>query len=381
MSVFIRPNFPGKILFTVIAITGGYFFIKKQNRFLTGFLTGILWFYWIGLSFRYYNLSWMIPLVILGIGTGYGLIFWFIEWIVNKFPKKYYEIIWVFIFVFLFDFIHPFTFDWLKPEILIVNSFIYPKKPLFLLFMLGVYFIDKKFIIGIILIIASCFYHPNPPKMPNLKINLISTNIPQNKKWKKSYIPFEIKDNFQYIQNSIGKYNAIILPESAFPVFLNLYPGLLTKLKKLSADITIITGALHYKNKKFYNSTYIFENGKVTVLDKHILVPFGEYIPLPFFKKEIDRLFFGNASDYHTSKHFGIFKIKDYKFINAICYEATIEKLYTLKEKYIVALTNDAWFIPSIEPALQKLLIKIYAEKYNKIVFHSINGYKSYIQR
>jgi len=370
LSIFVeKPSFLGKILFTIIAFFGGYFFIKKQNRFLTGFLIGIFWFYWIGLSFRYYNLTWMIPIVIFLIALGYGTIFWIIEWTIRKFPKKYYEIIWVILFVFLFDF---------KPEILIINSFVEPFKITFLIFMLGIYFIDKKILLGLILIILSFLYHPKPPKIPNLKINLISTFISQDKKWQKSYIPIEIENNFKYIKNSIGKYDVVVLPESAFPLFLNMYPDLIKKLKNLSKKIIIVTGALHYKNKKFYNSTYIFENGKINILDKHILVPFGEYIPFPFFQKEINKIFFKGASDYLTSKQFGIFRIKTYKFINAICYEATIEKLYKLKPKYIIALSNDAWFMPSIEPILQRLLIRIYAKKYKKIVFHSINGYNSY---
>jgi len=381
LSIFIEtPSFLGKVLFTIIAFFGGYFFIKKQNRFLTGFLIGIFWFYWIGLSFKYYNLSCMIPIVIFLIALGYGTIFWIIEWIIKKFPEKYYEIIWVILFAFLFDFIHPFTFDWFKPEILIINSFIAPLKITFLLFMLGIYFIDKKILLGIALIILSFLYQPKLPKMPHLKINLVSTYVPQDKKWDKNYIPIEIENNFKYIKESLGKYDVVVLSESAFPLFLNMYPDLIKKLKKISKKITIITGALHYKNKKFYNSTYIFENGKMKILDKHILVPFGEYIPFPLFQKEINKIFFNGASDYLTSPKFGIFEIKNYKFINAICYETTVEKLYKLKPKYIIALTNDAWFMPSIEPILQRLIIRIYAKKYKKRVFHSINGYKSYIE-
>ncbi len=216
--------------------------------------------------------------------------------------------------------------------------------------------------------------------MPNLKINLVSTYVPQDKKWDKNYIPIEIQNNFKYIKESIKKhYDVVVLPESAFPLFLNLHPDLMQKLKQLSSKITIITGALHYKNKKLYNSTYIFENQKVTILDKHILVPFGEYIPFPIFQKEINKIFFNGASDYDVSKNFGIFSIKNYKFINAICYEATIKDLYKLPPPYIIAMSNMAWFMPSIAPIIQKLLIKSYASKYKKIVFHSLNGYKSYV--
>jgi len=358
---------------------GFYLFIHfKHSFFQTGFFLGILLFYWIGLSFRYYDLTWMIPFVVLLIGIGYGIIFW----ILNKLTFKY-KFLWIFYLGFVFDYIKPFTFDWLKPEIFLVNSYFGITKIAFLLFLFGIYFLKNKKLLAITLLILSMIlkiYQMPHLKMPDLKIFLATTHIPQNKKWNRNFIPIEINDNFSIIQKAIKeKYNVVVLPESSFPLFLNLYPGLMGTLSKLSKKITIVTGALHYKNKKYYNSTYIFENGKITILDKHILVPFGEYIPLPFFQKEINKIFFDGASDYQTSSHFGIFKIKNYKFINAICYEVTIKRLYKLKPKYIIAITNDAWFKPSIEPVIQKLLIKLYAYKYKKIVFHSLNEYKSYI--
>ena len=209
---------------------------------------------------------------------------------------------------------------------------------------------------------------------------MASTNISQDKKWQKEYVPIEIKNNFKIINTAIEqKKDVVILPESAFALFLNRYENLVNKLKFLSKKIVIITGGLHLKNGKFYNSTYIFENGNMKIIDKHILVPFGEYIPLPFFQKEINEIFFAGASDYSTAETFGEFSIKNYKFINAICYEATVEALYKLKPRFIVALSNDAWFMPSIMPSLQQMIIKVYAKKYAKIVYHSINGFKSYV--
>ena len=289
---------------------------------------------------------------------------------------------WAIFIIFGFDYIRPFTFDWLKPEVLLATTFLAPTKlTLSFLILISILFaIEKniqKFIIYLFILVAIGINKPQIPK-PHLKINLITTHIPQNKKWDKSYIPIEIENNFKYIKNSIGKYDVVVLPESAFPLFLNLYPNLMEKLINLSQKITIITGALHYKNKSYFNSTYIFEKGKVTILDKHILVPFGEYIPLPIFQKEINKIFFNGGSDYKTSKNFETFKIQNYQFINAICYETTIEKLYKLKPKYIIALSNMGWFMPSIAPVLQKLLIKVYSIKYKKMIFHSLNYYPSY---
>ncbi len=382
-------NFELIFINTFFVILGFFlFFHSKHSFFQTGFFLGIFLFYWIGLSFRYYNLTWLIPFIVLFLGIGYGLIFWLLNKIFNLFKFsildfKFSILLWILFLTFGFDYIRPFTFDWFKPEIFIVNTYFGLSKVAILLFFTGVYLLKNKKFLSLILLSFSIFlyfYQKPNIKMPKLKIKVASTFVSQEKKWQKSYIPVEIKQNFEIISNAIKEKNdVVILPESAFPLFLNLHPDLMQKLLNLSSKITIVTGALHYKNKNFYNSTYIFENSKVTILDKHVLVPFGEYIPLPFFQKEINKIFFAGASDYKTSKNFGIFNIRNYKFINAICYEATLEELYRLKPDYIIALSNDAWFMPSIMPIIQKRLIKAYAYRHKKVVFHSINGYNSYI--
>ncbi len=376
-----------KVLSFVSVFIGFWILIhKKTPLFSFGFFIGLFWFWWIGLSFRYYSLTWMIPIIIILISTGYGFIFWIIEKIlklINKLLNRYvsfewYTLLLIFTIVFAFDYIHPFTFDWLKFDILFLTFLPSISKLQFLAFLFGIWFGRKNTLFYILTLLI--FIHPPTKEKHPLNIYLATTNVPQDKKWDKNYIPKEIENNFKIIQKAINhNYKIVVLPESAFPLFLNIEPELTEKLKKLSKKITIITGALHYKNKKFYNSTYVFENGNMKIIDKHILVPFGEYIPLPFFQKEINKIFFGGASDYSTSKHFGIFEIDGKKFINAICYEITTEDIYKLKPKYIIAITNNAWFMPSIEPIIQKLLIKYYATKYKKTVFHSINGYKSYL--
>ena len=380
----IENDFLIKILFTVDMFLAFYYlFHSKHNWFGSGFLTGLFWFWWIGLSFRYYNLSWMIPVADILVALFYGLIFWMIFKIYGFFIRKNLylaKFFLVIVFTFGFDYLAPFTFDWFKPEVLLINTvFDVSKTVLFLVTFSIVFYKELKWFCIVVLVIA-LFFKSSLPTPPKIDIYVSYTMIPQDKKWEKSFIPYEIKNNFLIINKAINlKKDVVILPESAFPLFLNAHKNLMDKLKALSKKITIITGALHVKDSKYYNSTYVFEKGKVKILDKHVLVPFGEYIPLPFFQKEINNLFFAGASDYMTSDKFGMFEIKGYKFINAVCYEATVEDLYKLKPNYVVALSNDAWFMPSIMPSLQQMLIKIYAKKYGKIVFHSINGFRSYI--
>ena len=125
-----------------------------------------------------------------------------------------------------------------------------------------------------------------------------------------------------------------------------------------------------------YNSTYLIDNTKVQISNKVVLVPFGEAVPLPKLLRDfINNQFYNGAKDYQTAKKPTTFVIKNIKFRNAICYEITTDKIYQdLDTSYIIAISNNAWFVPSIEPTLQSLLLKYYAKKYNVIIYHSTNG-------
>ena len=146
-------------------------------------------------------------------------------------------------------------------------------------------------------------------------------------------------------------------------------------MSERSLHIAILTGTLHKENSLNYNVSYLFNQGTITVAKKTILVPFGEYIPLPsFLKGWVDRHIFGGGSDFVTADKPTDFTIKGVTFRNAVCYEATRAELYTPDVHYMVAVSNNGWFKPSIEPTLQNLLIHFYARKNHTVVFHAANG-------
>ena len=326
-----------KFLNSIIILLGLTLFYTSSNKTIPwiGFFTSILWLWWISLSFRYYNLTFLIPFIILGIGIFYALIFYILTFV------KFRILILLF-FIFGFQFINPFGFNWFRYDILLPHTYFY---------------ISKK-----------------PIKPAPLKIKIINTNIAQNKKWDRNFIKNEINNNFKYIQKAINNhYDVVILPETAFPLPINMYPEIYKNLLKLSKNINIIVGGLDLENNKYYNSTYFINKRNISIFHKHILVPFGEYIPIPCCKKLFNKIFFDGAEDFVPAPTFSTFQIKGIKFTNAICYEVTNENIYKEKPKYIIAISNNAWFAPSIEPTLQKLLIEFYSNKYHKFVYHSTN--------
>ncbi len=358
-------------LFALIAIAS-LLYSSKRVVLLSGFFIGLFWFYWIGYSFKYYGMpTWFEPLVALGFGAIYTLFFGTLA-----LTKKVY--IRAFI-LFGLSFLEPFGFNWMKIELLFVESYFgITKLDLALILTalaLPAFFKGKyKYAPLVILVFALSFTHQEL-KLPPLKIDLVATYLGQDEKWDEANLPMIINMNLSYIDDAINEgYDVVVLPESAFPLYLNHAPKLLTYLSEKSKEISIITGALISEKGKNFNVTYHFEDGNYTIAKKMVLVPFGEYVPLPkFAQKWVSDTFFDGASDFSVASAPTDFIVKGIKFRNAICYEATKDELYLNDPKYIIATSNNGWFLPSIEPTLQRLLLKYYSKKYGTIIFHSAN--------
>ena len=384
MSAFIYLayfNIEYKLLNSILGIFAIYFLLsfKKQSLFYAGFFVGLLWFYWLSFSLVYYDLAYLMPLLILFLAFAYGLIFYLIAVFDNIFLKA--------LLVFLLSYFHLLGFNWFIPELIFVDS----------------YFSSSKLSFGIILLtclLAIKYKKTNPYifillyfslnigsnikiQDINIKITMPEFEIKQNEKWIKTNKINLINKNIELINTAIkNKFEVIILPETTFPVLLNKNIKLMNVLLEKSKQIDIIAGALYYENEQYYNVTFHFSQNSYKIAKKYILVPFGEEIPLPsFFTKIINDIFYKGAKDYAKANKPTNLNIKGIKFRNAICYEASSEGIYkNLKGiKYMIATSNNAWFTPSIEPVLQKILLKHYSKKYNITIYHSINGSANYI--
>ena len=363
-----------KLLNSIFAILGFYLLLKanRYEYFWGGFFIGIFWFYWISLSFRYYHLSFLVPFVIIGIALIYGLIFRVIAFFDNIYIKA--------ILIFSLSFFSPFGFNWLKLELSLIDSYFNMQVIFYVLFLAGIISLiklQKWYKLLSLLFFISSMYQPSLKieKTP-LHVEIIKSNINQDNKWNPKFEKKLVEQNFRDILDAVTKkYDLIILPESAFPQYLNLHPNEIEKLKNISKKISIVAGGLTYQNHKIYNSSYFFENGNMQIAHKITLVPFGEEIPLPaFLNKFINKIFFNSASDYSKAKNPQNFDIKGIKFRSAICFEATTDKLFENTPKRMIAISNNAWFKPSIEPTLQHLLLRFYAKRYDTTIYHSANG-------
>ena len=388
LSLFIYLNFLKldniiilKIINSITAILSFYLLLhsKREVLFWSGVGIGILWFYWIGFSFRYYNASYAIPFMMILMSIVYGTIFWFI----GIFHTSIRALL-----LLSLSYFHPLNFNWFIPELTMLDSFFGIEKWQFALFLLAItLFIliksNYKYL-SILLLIASINFTPNQKlPLPNQKIYLSSLHTPQELKWKDEYRDESIDINLNIIYDAIAKkYDTVVISESAFAIFLNMTPNLMIKLKKLSMEINIVTGGLYTNGKDSYNSTYYFIKGEVQIANKVVLVPFGEEIPLPtIISKQINKIFYNGADDYIAAKNPTDIELNGETFRNAICYEATREELFMNNPKFMIAMSNNAWFTPSIEPTLQHLLLRYFSKIHKTVIFHSANMSQSRIIR
>lgn len=369
----------------LIAIAALFYLLKasKAEWFWCGFFIGALWLHWIGFSLIYFDLAFLIPLEIFAICLAVAFIFR----IFAIFDAPVLRAACLLIL----KLIHPFGFDWLNFELLLSHGIFRADLSALALILAGLCVVlylrgrgaRAKLNAAVFTAFAICalqFSQKEPEPLP-IKILLANTDISQHDIWAKDKILSAAKANLARIDEAIAEgQDAIILPESAFAMPLNLENALVGALKEKSQQITIVAGAEAYENGKFYNSAYLFAGGQMSRFDKHILVPFGEITPLPQFARNfINRVLLGGALDFSVASGFSDYELGGKSVRSAVCYETTRAELYEGSPKYVVAISNNGWFVPSYEPHLQRLIIRYYASLHGTLIYHAVNGSASEI--
>lgn len=353
--------------------------LDKKQLFWFGFFAAIFWFYWVAFSFRYYEDSlWAALPSLLILSAAIGFLFFLAGFFKNPFLRAFYFLV--------FDCLGPFGFDWMKIELMFIDTPIGVDKFSFffvLMAMAALHLEGKLKYVLVPLLIFALHGDYAKPESPDINIYLANTDVDQATKWSDENTGVLEEQSLEIVERAVSEgYDLVVLPESAFPYYINEQNDLIKRLEMLSQKTTIVAGALYLENDLIYNAAYIFQNGSYEVAKKVVLVPFGESVPLPEpLDQWVNDLFFGGASDFIKASEPTDFEVKGHRFRVAICYEATDSKIYEgAPPPYIVAMSNNAWFVPSVEPTLQRLLMRYYANAHHKLIFHSVNGSPSYIE-
>jgi apolipoprotein N-acyltransferase len=282
------------------------------------------------------------------------------------------------------SYLHPLGFDWFKPELVFVHSYLGVAKWQFGIVLLAIVLAQWRrnlLYLGLVVLAYSPVQVERLDADPTHTIKLVTTHITIADKWNPRQMPQHAREALSAIDAAITEgYTMVILPESVLPFFLNHQPDWLGQLLRRSYHIRILIGALYDDHGTNRNATYLFDSGRYKVANKVLLVPFGEANPLPkWMGNWVNKIFFDGAVDYIASADPTDWMIHDQTYRNAICYEATSERLYEGKPKNMIVMSNNGWFSPSVEPTFQRLLLSYYVRKYSTTIYHAANMSPSYV--
>lgn len=196
------------------------------------------------------------------------------------------------------------------------------------------------------------------PKEQVFNLRLVQPSVAQTDKWNRQKF-WNHLNRLLYLSRlpSERKLNAIIWPEAAITTYLSENPELIKIVtNNLDKDTYLITGSPRRENNNVYNSLFVLNHlGEILCFyDKSHLTPFGEYIPFPSitpFKKLTH-----GFSDFSSGKGLEVINLQNIPpFVPLICYEAihpgyVIPSNKNIKPRWILNITNDAWFGKSIGP-------------------------------
>lgn len=214
-----------------------------------------------------------------------------------------------------------------------------------------------KYLLGVVslLIIPTLFKSidwTETQKTP-ISIGAIQANLSMRDKWDETLFWSLLTYYEQAIEKLLGK-QLIILPESAIPLpasYLNDYLNTIHD-KALKANSALLLGILQPtddEETQYFNS--IISIGKAH--GQHIkrqLVPFGEYIPLPFVA--INRMLSlpePNIAPGRLAQP--LIKVLNHPIASLICYEIAYPNLLRQqlpKAQWIVSISDNGWFGKSL---------------------------------
>ena len=182
---------------------------------------------------------------------------------------------------------------------------------------------------------------------------LLQGNIPQSIKWQPSALTRSIERYNHLNSRALKKAQLIIWPESALPLFRSNLINYLDQLhsQAINANAAMVIGIPTQNREKYFNSAITLGLAKGEYNKSH-LVPFGEYIPLPWLTKPIASMLHIPMSSFSSgSKHQQNIYIHGMPVSVFICYEIAFPELvrqHSRHAMFLITINDDTWYGSSI---------------------------------
>jgi apolipoprotein N-acyltransferase len=199
------------------------------------------------------------------------------------------------------------------------------------------------------------------PETPGVQLRIVQANIDQRLKWRPDLRRKHLLTYLRLSRAPGPSPTVLIWPETALPFTVGTADVAAERWLRDAAPPggTLMTGAVRTEfaadgKRKIWNSVFAVDaQGIKGVYDKHHLVPFGEYVPLrrfnPFPKVTAGRVDFTAGRGPRTLNLPGLPPVSP-----LVCYETIFPGAViapgTPRPKWLLNLTNDAWFGRSTGP-------------------------------
>jgi apolipoprotein N-acyltransferase len=207
-----------------------------------------------------------------------------------------------------------------------------------------------------------------------VKVALVQPNISGTVKWNEAYRDTSMVVLERLTLKSSGA-DLIVWPETAVPFNVLRDDFELERIKLLASRVGshLLVGSPDYENRggelRYFNTAFLISpaGGPEDVYRKIHLVPFGEMIPFEDRFDVLKRIDLGEG-DFSPGTDATVFDINGSPFAVAICFESIYPDLMgdfvDAGARFIVNITNDEWFGPSIGPSQHAQMAVMRAAEY-----------------
>ena len=230
-----------------------------------------------------------------------------------------------------------------------------------------------------------------------IPVAAIQANVAQDRKWRpeeQAAIVTRLIDLSR--QAADGGARLVVWPESSSPLSYFRPQGDAARAMPIEADrsdagrvdafvrdtgVTLLAGAVQYRHvdgrTRAYNSAFVStpEGGVGESYDKVHLVPFGEYVPLARILFFVNRMVQGAVAEFAAGERLAPLETPFGPAGPLICYEAIFpEQVRRLAPaRFLVNLTNDAWFGTSAGPRQHLALATVRAAENHRWLLRAAN--------
>lgn len=217
-----------------------------------------------------------------------------------------------------------------------------------------------------------------------IKVNLLQGNIAQDMKWEADALVPTLRTYYRMVEAADHDADLIVLPETAFPLFLHEIPAeyiasLEAAARSKNAGLLIGLPLLDTKRNDYYNAAVLLSDPKRPSYAKSHLVPFGEYVPLkPIFGWAYTTILKMPLAGFTPGgQRQAPMQIKGQRIAPHICYEDLFgeELLDNARDANILLnLSNLAWYDPSIALAQHGQIAQTRALETGRTILRSTNS-------